>query len=101
MFDAITRGDAGVYRVEVVTRQGSGTVPDQDRRVETSFQVDVRGECCSDQVPFCDLGSISHCTLVAFEISFHSIACTLKADLQYCKTNPSCLLICRVYPQLL
>jgi len=57
-FDAITRGDAGVYRVEVVTHQGSGTVPDQDRRAETSFQVDVMGECCSDQVLFCDLGSI-------------------------------------------
>jgi len=58
MFDAITRGDAGVYRVEVVTHQGSGTIPDQDRRAETSFQVDVRGECCSEQVPFYDLGSI-------------------------------------------
>lgn len=58
MFDAITRGDAGVYRVEVVTHQGSGTIPDQDRRAVTSFQVDVRGECCSEQVPFCDLGSI-------------------------------------------
>ena len=43
-FDGISRGDAGVYQMMLDSNLGAEIFPDDQRRAETSFQVDVVGE---------------------------------------------------------
>ncbi len=42
IFDPVRRSDSGVYRVEVVNN--FNLIPEDERRVERSFQITVKGQ---------------------------------------------------------